>query len=497
MSRNTGMTISIAVFIILGSLCFFSGCSDDDPVAPENLPDDGYLAVSPDSLMSLWRNALTTLDSTMYAGMYHPDFLYQFSVVDQAEFPLITDYMTGSETVQTGWNMFSGQDVWNWQGDRVPAVARIQFPQWDQETPWSFTRVGLDPPVARARFTMQMYVERGFGIPTLSAAGTYEFSAAERDSLLPGGTVQQYYQLLGMSPVTLKVAPDVTHTWGGVNLTYLTNEDPQAGLSVSDVGGSPLPLYRCDASQSNDADSGLHEFPYRWRFEVGGEWTMWTADPVITHSYPAPGDYTITLEVRDRWGAVGEDAMTVSPALGLPFPGSPDQLMANFRTIYETRGYEEYVQSLHPDFLTILQQSTTEEFPDVGETLDFNEEVWIHQRMFSGLPVIDPDGNLVPGVQTVSFSVFQPQDAWTLSPPDDPIPGAMWAPYDVVFLFDRGQNFSTLRIEGIIKFYVTSSDSLHGGVPMQYYQMIGQEDLTDSFKATDAHSWGSFKALYR
>jgi hypothetical protein len=178
MFRNHGILIFMAAFILLGSLWLLASCSDDDPAAPEVVPDEGYLAVSPDSLMSLWLTALTTLDSTMYADMYHPDFQSQFSVGDQNDFQLITDYMTGTETVQTGWNMFSGQDIRNWQGDFIPAVARINFPQWDQETPWSLTSVGLEPPVARARFTMQMHVERGFGIQTLAAAGSYDFSAA-------------------------------------------------------------------------------------------------------------------------------------------------------------------------------------------------------------------------------------------------------------------------------------------------------------------------------
>ena len=164
----------------------------------------------------------------------------------------------------------------------------------------------------------------------------------------------------------------------------------------------------------------------------------------------------------------------------LPWPGSPDQLMSNFRAIYEAMSYEEYRKIMHPDFLTILQEATTEEFPDVGTTLDVNEELRIHERMFSGDAVTDPDNNLVPGVLNISFNVFSPQDTWQLSPEDAIIPNAERAPYYVVFLFDRGQNFSTLKVEGTIKFYVTSKDSLYQGAERKYYQMIGQEDLTDT-----------------
>ncbi len=163
----------------------------------------------------------------------------------------------------------------------------------------------------------------------------------------------------------------------------------------------------------------------------------------------------------------------------LPFPGSPSQLMANFQTIYETMDFDEYRKIMHPDFLTILQEKTQIAFPDVGTTLDVNEELTIHQRMFSGDSLEDPDGNFVPGVNTISFSNFRALDDWEMSPSDALIPDALWAPWEVDFLFDRGQEFSTLKVEGTIKFYVTSRDSLHEGTVQQYYQMKGQVDLTN------------------
>ena len=81
---------------------------------------------------------------------------------------------------------------------------------------------------------------------------------------------------------------------------------------------------------------------------------------------------------------------------------------------------------------------------------------------------------------SISFSKFRALDAWATSPGDDIIPNAEWAPFEVEFLFDRGQNFSTLKVDGTIKFYVTSRDSMHQGSNRQYYQMIGQVDLTNT-----------------
>jgi len=430
--------------------------------------------------------------------MYDQDFRFHFSVVDTSVFHLPTDYMTRDETVQTGWNMFSGEDITNWLGVDVPGVARIIFKQMTQETPWEIVAAGSEPPRAAARFSIQIFVERGFGDPTLLAAGSYDFFAGARDTILEGGTATQYYRLINMVAVNPQKDLGVINTWGGVHLTYMTNEAPQAALEVSDISGGPLPLFHCDASGSGDSDSGLHPGPYRWQFEGGGVWTDWTENHTINHSYRIPGEYTITVEVRDRWGltdTAGFDVTFSKPEL--PFPGSPDQLMANFQTIYETMDAGEYLKLMHPDFLTILQESTIIDFPDVGTTLDVTEEQRIHERMFSGEAMEDPNGDFLPGIRAIHFSGFRALDAWSMSPGNDIIPNAEWAPFEVDFLFDRGQQFSTLKVGGAIKFYVTSRDSLHNGTLKQYYQMIGQVDLTGGFKSTEEIPWGSVKALWR
>jgi hypothetical protein len=203
------------------------------------------------------------------------------------------------------------------------------------------------------------------------------------------------------------------------------------------------------------------------------------------------------LEMPERrWmtDSAGENLGTTK----LPFPGSPEQLMANFRTVYETRDPGEYIKLMHPDFLTILQDATIQEYPDVGTTLDRYEEQNIHKRMFSGLAVTDPQGELVPGVQDIHFSVFMPLNTWQVTPPDDIFPNALMAPFEVVIMLDRGQNYSTMRVEGLIKFYVTSSGFKHNGLKQQFYQMVGQVDLTNSGnKSVEGTSWGSVKAMFR
>lgn len=161
------------------------------------------------------------------------------------------------------------------------------------------------------------------------------------------------------------------------------------------------------------------------------------------------------------------------------FPDTADKLMANFKVVYENMDFPEFAKMLDPNYVTILQESTYNQFPDVGQTLDLEEELYIHNRMFSGQDQTDPDGNLVAGIQSISFQTFEKKTAWAESPPNDQIPNADFALFDVVFEFNRGQDHNILKVTGEIKFYVTHRDSVVGELTRPYYQMRGQVDLTD------------------
>ena len=186
------------------------------------------------------------------------------------------------------------------------------------------------------------------------------------------------------------------------------------------------------------------------------------------------------------------------------FPDTADKLMANFQLAYETMNYDAFLHLLHPDCVTILQPSTVALFPSLGPTLDVTEERRIHERMFSRNDVTDPNGALVPGVQSIGFQTFARQGTWSSSTGTDAIPNTTCAVYDVVVFFDHGSLYATSKVQGTIKFYVTARDSVVGGVTKPYFQMRGQLDLTLDTKAageaglgTESSSWGEVKARYR
>lgn len=228
----------------------------------------------------------------------------------------------------------------------------------------------------------------------------------------------------------------------------------------------------------------------------------------------AVGSYTLTWGSVAGWDAPtpAVDSQVLMPGLPLEFvgtyvhqfPNTPDKLIENLRRIYESMDIAEYPELLRSDFVTILQASTIAAFPDVGPDLDVTEELRIHERMFAGLDVLDPEGQLVPGIKQIQFQTIVRQGDWEISPANDPIPNTDNALYDVSLVFDRGQTYTTLRVQGSIRFYVTHRDSLVDGVPVPYYQLIAEKDLTLDQKSADRTgkaieyvAWGTLKALFR
>ncbi len=216
----------------------------------------------------------------------------------------------------------------------------------------------------------------------------------------------------------------------------------------------------------------------------------------------APGTYTLycTHDFMDADPSNNYMLSEVELVTGasLPFPDTPDQLMANFKTVYEAMDSDVYRDLIHPDFMMILEPSTIQDFPEVGETLDFDEEMGIAGNMFSGAPGHDPEGFITAPVSSIAVPDLERLSVWEISPANDPIPNTRSALFQVRIEFNRTGD-TTLRVTGQVKFYVTARDSLYQGEVRPYYQMVGQSDYTnDTFlKSNEDVCFGSAKALYR
>lgn len=208
--------------------------------------------------------------------------------------------------------------------------------------------------------------------------------------------------------------------------------------------------------------------------------------------YDTPAAATLDLGEAQTITFGGAYAVT-----GMLFPDTPDKLMENFLTMYETMNPAALAPLLHPQYVMILQESTYMQFPSVGTTLDPAEEQRIHERMFGGTNVTDPDGALVPAIEDITFPYFARSGAWGTSLPSDQIPDTPYALYEVEIWMDRGVGHTILKTTGYLKAYVAAVDTVVAGETRSCYRLRGLVDLTLDNKASESFSWGSSKALFR
>jgi len=176
---------------------------------------------------------------------------------------------------------------------------------------------------------------------------------------------------------------------------------------------------------------------------------------------------------------------------------SPEQLLQAFLNTYENQDFALMQSLLHPDYVTILQVGTQQEFPSLGATLDLTKETRIAGHTFSGEAVVDPDGNFVSAISSIAFDVLEQQGPWVDSGPNGAVANSQSALFDVIVTFDS-QNADSATIQGAIKFFAVGRDTVIDGVARTAWKMIGQQNLTDSgAKAVERVEWGKIKAIYR
>lgn len=208
---------------------------------------------------------------------------------------------------------------------------------------------------------------------------------------------------------------------------------------------------------------------------------------------------SLALMILATWVcACSDDDPPTAPPVDVIDPlDTESEVVQAFRTAYENRDFDRMRFLLHPDFFMPLPLETQWEFPDLGPDLDWTEETRIAERMFGGTPLSDPDGVLVPGISAISFDVLEQQGAWADTEPGSAFPDTRFALFDVIVSFNR-PGYSTLRIEGQLKFYVSGRDTVVADEERTFWMMIGQEDLTgNDLKSVATVNWSEIKAVYR
>lgn len=161
----------------------------------------------------------------------------------------------------------------------------------------------------------------------------------------------------------------------------------------------------------------------------------------------------------------------------LPFPGSPEQLMANFQTVYEERDYDGYLEVLDSEFRIFLRPETIEEFDLPRGFFEYAEEIVITEKMFSG----NPPSESVGAITNIDFVTLRQIDTWVVTQNLE-FPGALESQFDVDFRIMQSttDGEKQLNIKGQITFFLSSEQVEHQGRPRTKYRMVGQIDETDA-----------------
>ncbi len=481
---------AVLLVAMMAALLALAGCSKDDPVAPPP-PVPGEFPDTPDQLVANLEAAYADLDSLAYAATLAPGFRLLFSPEDIADHDLLTDHMTRAEDLQSAYNQFSGELV-DQPGVIEAAVSAIHFTRLEPVEDWKIADAASGFPGAQRRiYEIEIAIERP-GNSTLIIEGLQVFFVTSRDSTDSRQGTRRYCQLLGQRDLTAVTGKtDQALSWGRAMLAYMGNLAPMAAIEMTDVTAGGDPTRRFDASASGDEDSGLAELPYRWKFGLYGDWTEWSADPVIEYSYPCcPGGKQVFLQVRDRWGA--ERTADIAFTVDAIFPDSEDKLLINYVYAYENQILQTYADGLGAGFRFLFKQA------DV-DNLDLPRNFWLRDEDLAGTANMfadQPTGG-EPPVSLIAFDQFDALTLWSNST-DPEFPGARRRLFQVGLRVERPGS-TTLLVSGQEEFFVAVRDSLlPGGASRPYWELVGQRDMTGLGKlANEIASWGLLKYLYR
>lgn len=115
------------------------------------------------------------------------------------------------------------------------------------------------------------------------------------------------------------------------------NTKPVAFFTVTPEEGDTETDFVLDASESHDAEDPDSSLVIRWDYEGDGMWDYpFVKTRINIYRFPQPGEFSITLQVRDRMGEVSGFSRSVRVAQGnkppmIPFGPNPRDSASNIR----------------------------------------------------------------------------------------------------------------------------------------------------------------------
>lgn len=167
----------------------------------------------------------------------------------------------------------------------------------------------------------------------------------------------------------------------------------------------------------------------------------------------------------------------------LQYPSDPDKLMQNFEEIYNGMLIDPFKEMLHEDYRTVLLPSTLQEWEEGGNPLAEDvfyrdDEIRIHENMFSGNTGLDAAGTTVPPIESIQVDYLVKSGAWEQISDTDPNfagQGGYWALYNVLIYFNNPDQHR-FEVRQDVEFYVVPTDD----AGRTKWLLLGQRGLEPS-----------------
>ncbi|HQP95156.1 MAG TPA: PKD domain-containing protein [Myxococcota bacterium] len=185
--------------------------------------------------------------------------------------------------------------------DKAPVVTFIKPANDTQVTQGSVVSVIVNPEAYPGRNVTKVELVAD-GTPTglMDDAAPYEFSF----------TVPSDHPNNTSLMLQAKATDNVGSVGFGTVRLQVRNDLPVADFTAVVSGDKEITM---DASSSRDTETAMADLEVRWDFTNDGTWdTAWSTEKVLVHTYPADGQYTIRMEVRDAIGQTASISRTVT-----------------------------------------------------------------------------------------------------------------------------------------------------------------------------------------
>jgi hypothetical protein len=218
MRRNVPRLQMLGPVLLLCALALAAGlgtgCSNE-PTKPEPKPTPEPLALSADQLITLLRDAYTSMDIDAYRALLHTDFIFKFQQWDVDNLGLPSDHLVREDDLASTQNLFSGQPVGG-----EPGVSRITWSLMEGIGVWEASANQEFPGAMRRLYNFGINITRP-GSTTLIIEGQQEFYATSRDTTI-NGTPASYWKLVGQVDLSYSGGWKGTEdcSWGRVKVLY-------------------------------------------------------------------------------------------------------------------------------------------------------------------------------------------------------------------------------------------------------------------------------------